>query len=114
MRRGIAAARRQKKSRYRLKLFVAGATPKSAAAIRNVTALCEKHLSNRFKLEVVDVYQQPVLAVNEQVIAAPTLIKSLPLPLRRLIGDMSDEQRVLVGLDIRTGDAVRAGDAETR
>ena len=95
------ASRRGANRRYRLRLFVAGATPRSAAAIRNVTALCEKYLADRFELEVVHVYQQPVLAVSEQVIAAPTLVKSLPLPLRRLIGDMSDEERVLVGLDLK-------------
>jgi len=101
-RRGLkAASRRQAKSQYVLRLCVAGATPRSAAAIQNVTALCEKHLKGRYTLDIVDVYQKPILAVDEGVIAAPTLVKKLPLPLRRLIGDMSDEERVLVGLDLK-------------
>ena len=96
-----AAARRQAKAPYVLRLCVAGATPRSAEAIRNVTALCEKHLKGRYKLDIIDLYQHPILAVEEGVIAAPTLVKKLPMPLRRLIGDMSDLERVLVGLDIK-------------
>jgi circadian clock protein KaiB len=80
---------------------VAGITPRSSEAIRNVTALCETHLAGRFDLQIVDIYQQPTLAKDEQIIAAPTLIKKLPLPLRRLIGSMADEQKILVGLDLR-------------
>ncbi len=100
---GLArAARRWSKSSYQLKLYVAGATPRSAQATRNIAALCEKHLKGRYELDVVDIYQRPVLAVDAGILAAPTLVKTLPLPLRRLIGDMSDEQRVLVGLDIGT------------
>src|ERR1700744_552635 len=86
--------------RYVLKLYVAGMTSRSARAIENVRAFCEKHLEGRYDLEVIDVYQQPELARSEQLIAAPTLIKKLPLPLRRLIGDMSNEERILVGLDL--------------
>ncbi len=66
--------------------------------------MCERHLQGRYELEIVDIYQHPTLAKGEQIVAAPTLIKRLPLPLRRLIGDMADEQRVLVGLDLRTKD----------
>lgn len=86
--------------RYILKLYVTGLTTRSARAIENLRAFCEKHLAGRYELQVIDVYQQPELTRSEQVVAIPTLIKKLPLPLRRLIGDMSDEERVLVGLDI--------------
>jgi circadian clock protein KaiB len=86
--------------RYILRLYVAGMTSRSARAVENVRAFCERHLEGRYDLQVIDVYQQPALARSEQLIAAPTLIKKLPLPLRRLIGDMSNEDRVLVGLDI--------------
>jgi circadian clock protein KaiB len=79
---------------------VTGLTTRSARAIENLQVLCQKHLPGRYELQVIDVYQQPELARSEQVVAIPTLIKKLPLPLRRLIGDMSDEERVLVGLDI--------------
>jgi circadian clock protein KaiB len=86
--------------RYILKLYVTGLTNRSARAIENLQTFCEKHLSGRYELQVIDVYQQPELTRSEQIVAIPTLIKKLPLPLRRLIGDMSDEERVLVGLDI--------------
>ncbi len=86
--------------RYILKLYVTGMTSRSARAIENLQVVCEKYLAGRYELQIIDVYQQPGLARSEQVVAIPTLIKKLPLPLRRLIGDMSDEERVLVGLDI--------------
>ena len=70
-------------------------------AIENVRAICEEHLQGRYELEVVDIYQQPVLAKGEQIVAAPTLIKKLPAPLRRIIGDLSNKERVLIGLDLR-------------
>jgi len=85
---------------YRLRLFVAGHTQKSVKAVQNITRLCEQHLSGRYDLEVVDLYQQPELAAQHQLIAAPTLIKVLPLPLRKMIGDMSDAARVLASLGI--------------
>jgi circadian clock protein KaiB len=90
-----------KKQSYVLRLYVAGLTPRSQEAIRSVTALCDEHLAGRYDLQVIDIYQQPVLAKGEQIIAAPTLIKKLPLPLRRLIGSMADKDKVLVGLDLR-------------
>ncbi|MGH8137251.1 MAG: ATP-binding protein [Steroidobacteraceae bacterium] len=86
--------------RYILWLYVAGMTSRSARAVTDVRAFCEKHLGGRYDLQVIDVYQQPALAKPEQLIAAPTLIKKLPLPSRRLIGGLSDESRVLVGLDL--------------
>ena len=95
------AAEEQRLAHYVLKLYVAGMTPKSSAAIRSVTELCEEHLKGRYTLEVIDIYQQPTLAKGEQIIAAPTLLKKLPTPLRRLIGDMANKDRILVGLDLR-------------
>lgn len=86
---------------YLLRLYVTGMTPKSIRAIVNIRKICEEHLQGRYTLEVVDLYQQPQLAQGEQIIAAPTLIKELPQPLRRIIGDLSNTERVLVGLDLR-------------
>jgi circadian clock protein KaiB len=88
-------------SRYILKLYVAGQSPKSANAIVNIKNICEQYLQGRYELDVIDLYQQPQLAQGEQIIAVPTLIRKLPLPLRRIIGDMSNTELVLVGLDIR-------------
>ena len=87
--------------KYVLRLYITGITPKSTRAILNVKKICEENLKGRYELEVIDIYQQPVLAKDQQIIAAPTLIKKLPLPLRRIIGDMSDKERILVGLDLR-------------
>ncbi|MBA3018093.1 MAG: circadian clock protein KaiB [Proteobacteria bacterium] len=89
------------KETYILRLYVTGTTPQSVRAIANVKKICEEHLKGCYELEVIDLYQQPQLAEGEQIIAAPTLIKKLPLPLRRIIGDMSKTERVLVGLDLR-------------
>jgi circadian clock protein KaiB len=75
-------------------------TPRAGRAIESVRAMCDEYLEGRYDLEVVDIYQQPALAKGEQIIAAPTLIKELPLPLRRIIGDMSNSDRLLVGLDL--------------
>jgi circadian clock protein KaiB len=94
-------APRRKKAKYVLRLYVTGTTGKSVRAIQNVRRICEEHLHGSYDLEVVDIYKNLPLARGDQIIAAPTLIKRIPAPLRRLIGDMSDEQRVLVGLDIR-------------
>jgi len=86
--------------KYVLRLYVTGLTPKSTLAINNVRKLCKAHLADRYELKVIDIYQQPKLAAGEQIVATPTLIKKLPLPLRTLIGDMSDTERFLVGLDL--------------
>lgn len=85
---------------YRLRLFVTGATPRSSRAIQNIRAICEDHLQGRYELEVVDVYQHPEHVKAEQIVVTPTLVKQTPLPIRKLIGDLSDTARVLVGLDI--------------
>ena len=95
-----AAVDSDSEGRYILRLYITGMTSRSARTIENLHVFCEKHLAGRYELQVIDVYQQPELASREQIVAVPTLIKQLPLPLRRLIGDMSDEERVLVGLDI--------------
>ena len=87
--------------KYCLRLYVTGTTPKSLRAITNIKQICEAHLKGRYILEVVDIYQQPVLAKGEQIIAAPTLIKRLPLPLRKFIGDMTNTDRILIRLDLR-------------
>jgi len=89
------------RNKYVLRLYIAGVTPKSTRAIMNVRKICEEHLKGRYELEVIDIYQQPTLAKGEQIIAAPTLLKKLPLPLRKFIGDMSDTKKILVGLDLR-------------
>jgi circadian clock protein KaiB len=86
--------------RYVLRLYVTGLTPHSTQAIASLRTVCEEHLAGRYDLEVIDLYQQPELARGQQLIAAPTLVKELPPPVRRLIGDLSNEQRVLVGLDL--------------
>jgi circadian clock protein KaiB len=86
--------------RYVLRLYVTGATPRSARAIANIRRICEEHLQGRYELEVIDLYQQPELAEGVQLIAAPTLIKQLPEPLRRFVGDMSETERILAGLDV--------------
>jgi circadian clock protein KaiB len=90
--------------RYLLRLYVTGMTPRSARAVKNLRAICDECLEGRYDLEVIDIYQQPVLAKGEQIIAAPTLIKKLPLPMRRIIGDMSNRERVLLGLDLVCSD----------
>jgi len=95
-----AAHERSKDDVYVLRLYVSGVSPKSVRAITNVKKMCEKRLAGRYDLEVVDVYQKPALALGEQIIAVPTLIKKLPLPLQRLIGDMSNVERVLFGIHL--------------
>jgi circadian clock protein KaiB len=90
-----------KPNRYVLRLYVAGQTPKSINAITNIKKICEENLKGRYELDVIDLYQQPQLADGEQIVAVPTLIKKLPPPLRRIIGDMSNTERLLVGLDLQ-------------
>jgi circadian clock protein KaiB len=89
------------KELFILKLYVAGTTPKSIAAITNIKRICEDFLHGKYNLEVIDLYQNPSLAKGEQIIAVPTLIKKLPSPLRRIIGDMSNVDKVIVGLDLK-------------
>jgi circadian clock protein KaiB len=96
-----AALTADEEPRYVLRLYVVGATPASRRAISAIRQICEDELADRYSLEVIDIYARPALAAGEQIIAAPTLIKDLPQPVRRLVGDMSDRERVLVGLDLR-------------
>src|SRR4051812_8145401 len=86
--------------RYLLRLYVTGMTPRSTQALANLKAICEAHLPRCYDLEVIDLYQQPALARGEQIVAAPTLIKVLPRPPRRLVGNLSRTDRVLIGLDL--------------
>ena len=88
-------------ARYTLRLYVTGMTPRSLRAVENIKRVCEESLKDRYALEVIDIYRHPELAGQAQIIAAPTLIKELPLPLRRIIGDLSDHEKVLVGLDLK-------------
>ena len=90
-----------RRKKYILRLYVTGTTAKSQAAIRNIKMICEKELEGICDLKVIDIYQRPALAKGEQIVAAPTLIKKLPLPLRRIVGDLSNHERVLFGLDFR-------------
>lgn len=83
-----------------LRLFVTGMTPRSAEAIKNLQEICAEYLDGRYDLDVIDIYQQPALTKGEQIVAAPTLIKKLPLPIRRLVGDLSDRKSVVLGLDL--------------
>lgn len=84
-----------------LKLYVAGQTPKSIAAVANLKKLCEEHLAGRYRVEVIDLVKNPQLARGDQILAIPTLVRRLPEPMRKIIGDLSNQERVLVGLDVR-------------
>jgi circadian clock protein KaiB len=88
--------------RYVLRLYVAGATPLSTRALVNIKEICEEHLQGRYELEVVDVFVQPAEARAQDIIAVPTLLKKLPAPLRRLVGDLSNRERVLIGLNLKS------------
>jgi len=89
---------------YNLRLYVAGQTPKSLAAIANLKHICETYLAGRYTIEVIDLLVTPTLAAGDQIVALPTLVRRLPPPLKRVIGDLADTERVLVGLDIRPKD----------
>lgn len=90
------------KGNYVLRLYVSGMTPNSLRAIENVRRICAEHLEGRYQLEIIDIYQQPFFAKEGQIVATPTLVKELPEPLRKFIGDMSHTEKILLGLDIRT------------
>ena len=91
----------QGKDKYILRLYITGSTSRSVLALTNLKKICDEYLEGRYELEVIDLYQMPILAKDEQIIAAPTLIKKLPLPFRRIIGDMSNVEKVLMGLDLK-------------
>lgn len=88
--------------RWQLRLYIAGKTPKSVAAFTNLKKLCEEHLAGKYEIEVVDLLENPQLARGDEIIAIPTLVRKLPEPMRKIIGDLSDTERTLVGLQLRT------------
>jgi circadian clock protein KaiB len=88
-------------NRWQLRLYVAGQTPKSITALTNLKKLCETHLAGRYEIEVIDLLKNPKLAAGDQILAIPTLVRKLPTPIKKIIGDLSNETRVLVGLDVR-------------
>ncbi|BAV07044.1 circadian clock protein KaiB [Filimonas lacunae] len=92
---------RPKEERWQLRLYIAGNTPKSSTALINLKRYCEQHLAGRYELEVVDLLMNPQLAAGDQILAIPTLVRKVPVPVRKIIGDLSNEEKVLVGLDIR-------------
>ncbi len=89
--------------KYVLRLYIAGMSPRSLEAIENIKRICDENLKGRYELEVIDLYQQPIFAKDGQIVAAPTLIKELPPPLKKLVGNLSNIERTLVGLDLHTG-----------
>ena len=91
----------KKDEKYVLRLFVAGINPKSKMAIENLQKVCDEELEGKCELEIIDIYQQPIYAKEGKIVAAPTLIKELPLPIRRFVGDLSDKEKLLIGLDLR-------------
>jgi len=91
---------RQKKA-WNLRLYIAGATPRATSALENLKAICEQHLAGQYRIEVIDLLKHPQLAKGDQIVAVPTLVKKLPAPLRRLIGNLAARERVLLGLDLR-------------
>ena len=96
-----ALAQQEQTGHYVLRLYVTGMTPRSTEAIASIKAICEEHLEGRYDLEVIDIYKHPERASADQIIAAPTLVKKLPAPLRRLIGNLSQQERVLAGLNLQ-------------
>lgn len=96
---GARSRRTQKK--YELRLYVAGQTPKSLAAFANLKKICEEHLPGQYNIEVIDLLKKPQLASGDQILAIPTLVRKLPQPIKKIIGDLSNTERVLVGLDLR-------------
>ena len=90
----------KKEERYALRLYVTGNTVRSAQAIANIRSLCEEYLPGRYDLEVVDIYQQPAALAQDQIVAAPTLVKTLPQPVKRVVGDLSNRDKVIIGLDL--------------
>jgi circadian clock protein KaiB len=88
---------------WQLRLYVAGQTPKSLTAFANLKQICEDHLKGQYRIEVIDLIERPLLSRGDQIVAIPTLVRKLPVPVRKIIGDLSDTERVLVGLDLRAG-----------
>ena len=104
VKRPVSGSHRRPAKVWQLRLYVAGQTPKSLTAFANLTKICENHLKDRYQIEVIDLLQQPQLSKGDQILAIPTLVRKLPQPVRKIIGDLSDTERVLVGLDLRSAD----------
>jgi circadian clock protein KaiB len=100
---GAGMTKEEKHERWTLRLYVAGRTPRCETAEDNLRRVCEQHLAGRYSIEVVDLLEQPTLAQGDQILAVPTLVRKLPTPVRRIIGDLSNTERVLVGLDLKPG-----------
>ena len=96
-----ACRQKRRPEQWILRLYIAGHTARGASALRNLESVCEEHLAGRYRIEVVDLLEQPQLARGDQIVALPTLVRRLPEPIKKIIGDLSNEERVLVGLDIR-------------
>lgn len=96
-----SAAAQQEEKAWELRLYVAGPTPRAVTALENLKKLCEEHLAGCYRIEVIDLLKNPQLARGDQIIAVPTLVRKLPEPIKKIIGDLSDKERVLVGLDLR-------------
>ena len=106
MKRKVQARTRGEKQFFELRLYVAGQTPNSLTALNNLKKICKEHMDEQYRIEVIDLLANPLLARGDQILAIPTLVRNLPTPIRKIIGDLSNTERVLVGLDLRTPDAV--------
>jgi circadian clock protein KaiB len=104
MKRRASGSHRQPAKFWQLRLYVAGQTSRSLAAFSNLKKICEDHLKGRYRIDVIDLLEQPHLSKGDQILAIPTLVRKLPQPMRKIIGDLSDTERVLVGLDLRSAD----------
>lgn len=99
--KSVIRPNKPKEEKWQLRLYIAGNTSKSIAALSNLKKYCEQHLSNRYEIEVIDLLINPQLAAGDQILAIPTLVRKVPVPVRKIIGDLSNEEKVLVGLDLR-------------
>ena len=105
----VAGGKKAPVAKWRLRLYVAGNTPNSIAAFANLKEICEKHLGGEYEIEVIDLLRNPQLAAGDQIVAVPTLVRRLPYPVKRIIGDLSNQERVLVGLELRPAMSAVAG-----
>jgi circadian clock protein KaiB len=102
--KGAAGTRPAKKTQYDLRLYVAGQTPRSLQALSNLRRICDEHLAGRYRVQIIDLLQKPQLAAGDQILAIPTLVRAIPKPARKIIGDLSNVERVLIGLDVRSSE----------
>lgn len=108
--RPAAARKRSGRAEWELRLYVAGQTPNSVAAFQNLKTICETHLKGQYRIEVVDLLENPALARGDQIIAVPTLVRKLPTPVKKILGNLANEERVLVGLDLKPVRSARTGE----